>query len=87
MKSFLVAFLIVLVFFCVEMKIGNGFKIHEVPEPTGKWCGYSVPMKPCINDDCVKRCIAENTHGWLMATGMCTSIPSLKDCYCMHQCP
>ncbi|CAL9219624.1 unnamed protein product, partial [Arabidopsis halleri] len=41
-----VAFLIVLVFFSAEMKIGNGFEIPVIPEPTGKWCGYSVPMKP-----------------------------------------
>ncbi|CAH8259361.1 unnamed protein product [Arabidopsis lyrata] len=87
MKSFLVAFLIVLVFFSAELKIGNGFEIPVVPEPTGKWCGYSVPMKPCTNDECIKQCIAENTHGWLMTTGKCTSIPSLKDCYCIHQCP
>ncbi|KAF2610627.1 hypothetical protein F2Q70_00009608 [Brassica cretica] len=86
MKSFLVAFLLVLVIFSAEMEVANAGMIPMPPFPSGKWCGYSIPMKPCDNDVCDKTCIKQNTHGWRDTHGMCTDIPSLKDCYCSHSC-
>lgn len=70
----------------MEIGINGKVVIPIVPFPSGKWCGYSLPMKPCNNDDCDKLCIKQNTHDWRDTHGMCTDIPSAKDCYCTHSC-